>query len=1024
MLQKHFTTQFAKRLMAISCRMKLLFVFSLLVSQLWADGGNPIKGTVCDATNLPLAGATVSVKGTTVGSITDIDGNYTINASKGDILVFSFLGYKTVEVKVEEKYIINISLQEDFQVLEQVVVVGYASQKKVNLTGAVATADFENDQLASRPLTNTSTALAGLAPGLAVTQGSGVPGSDGATLKIRGTGSLNSCQNPLIIIDGQPGDLDAISPQDISNVSVLKDAASAAIYGSRASNGVILITTKSGINSHGKVSFNYNGNVGFSKPTHLFRWISNTADHLTVLRQIDLNSGKTSTIATPELIEEWREKSKTDPILYPNTDWWDTMLKNNVIQDHSLSARGGNDKISFYTSFNYSNNNGLMPNTGYKKFTFRNTLSYQVTPWLKLGNTITAMLGDQDPGAGDFSSVLKYLHVTTPGLLPKHPDGRYGAAMTGESGNNQLRVLENTIGERKTQNYTGKLYATLTPIEGLEIIASYFLQKYNFDLWQSLKRQSQYNFQTGGITLKDFPSKLTIQDSYTKNTRSVVDFYATYNKQIKDHNLGVLLGYNQEYYQSLNFSAKKEDLYSTDTPVFDAAPSLMYAGGNTVEAAMRSYFGRINYNYKEKYLFEANVRADGSSRFAPGQRWGVFPSFSVGWRISEEDFWNKLRESVESLKLRASWGQLGNNGVGYYDWQNVYVAANYSFGGSIVQGMAPTAIANTDMTWETTNVLNVGVDMSFLKNFSLSFDFYDKLTHGILANIPIPWVNGGLTAPRINSAEVRNKGVELSVNYMKKFGDFSLSVGVNGSYNKNTIEKYKGDYYEPHGVGVWTEGQPIGKFYLRQIDHIVQDQSEIDKMLAEGYEFSPSTPGPGDFLYKDTNGDKKINDDDRVLMGNPLPLFNYGANISLQYKGFDFYTLISGVAGVDRYISTLFDFDTYTIGYLYPEKFLHQWTEENHSTTVPKVYSGNPINAQNSEYNLYNASYMRVKSIQLGYSLPKKWIEKAKLNKVRVYMNLENFFTITSFPGMDPEMSGDTNYPLLKTVSVGLNVNF
>lgn len=984
-----------------------------------------ITGVISDERGDPLIGATVLVKGETVGSITDVDGNFSIEVSDPSvILVVSYLGYQTQEIKVNNRSTINVQLKEDLQQLEQVIVVGYASQKKVNVIGAVASADFENDAMASRPLTNASAALSGLLPGLSVTQPVGVPGSDGASLKIRGTGSLNASQNPLVIIDGQPGDINSISPNDIANISVLKDAASAAIYGSRASNGVVLVTTKSGSNSQGKVTFSYNGNIGFSKPTNLFHMISNSADHLTVLRQIDLNSGNYSTIATPELIEEWRENSKTDPIRYPNTDWWDWMIKDNTIQNHSISARGGNDKISFYTSLNYLNNDGLLPNTGYVRTTFRNTLSYQVTPWLKLGNTITAMFGNQDPGAAGSAGVFKYLLATTPTVLPKHPDGRYGGG-NADRGNNQLRVLENTVGEHKTQRYTGKLSATLTPIKGLEIAGSYFIDMYNYDAWTSLRQQEHYDFKTGEIVLRKFPAVLEITNSYTKRRRSVLDLYATYTKTLGNHDFSVLAGYNQEYYKDRNFTAKKKGLLSLDVPVFDAAPTVHSAGGNTVEAAMRSYFGRIGYSFQQKYLFEANIRVDGSSRFAPDQRWGVFPSVSLGWRMSEERFWNKIRDYVESFKVRASWGQLGNNGVGYYDWQDVYGAANYSFGGTTVQGLAPTAIANPLMTWETTDVLNFGFDIAFLKNFNLSLDFYDKLTHGILANIPIPFVNGGLTPPRMNSAEVRNRGIELALGYQKQIGDVHLSVGVNGSYNDNKIEKYKGEFLELHGVGVWTEGQTIGKYYLRQIDHIVQDKAEIDRMLAEGYTFHPSVPGPGDFLYKDVNKDKKINDDDRVLMGNPLPRFNYSANIGVQYKGFDFYTLLSGVAGVDKYISALFNHNTHTIGYLYPERFLHQWTEENPSTTVPKVYTGNPKNSMASDYNLYDASFLRVKTIQFGYSLPKHWIKTLHLDKVRLYVNLENFFTFTSYPGVDPEMaSTGFDYPLLKTVSFGLNVNF
>lgn len=748
---------------------------------------------------------------------------------------------------------------------------------------------------------------------------------------------------------------------------------------------------------------------------------------MTVVNQIEKNSNRKPSFSD-DLINEWRERSKTDPILYPNTNWWNAILKDNTLQTHSLSARGGNEKISFYTSFNYLGNDGLMDNTAYNRFTFRNSLTYQVNKWLKMGNNLAALFGNQDPASPN--DIFQWFIATTPGLLPRHPDGRYGGGMTGETAaNNPLRVLETARGEKKTQQYTGKIFATITPLTGLEITGSYFLDMINYDAWSATEPTNTYNFQTGDI-IQPAATSVGIGNSYQKTKREVIDVFGTYSKILGLHNGSLLIGFNQEYYKVTKFSVTKRDLYSLDTPVLDAAATNVSSGGNMSDYAMRSWFGRFSYDYANRYLFEANLRVDGSSRFAPDNRWGVFPSLSAGWRISEEVFWTNMKNTIDNLKFRISWGQLGNNGIGNYDWKDVYSPGNYSFNGSVVEGVMPMSIANNQITWETTDVLNTGIDITLFNKLSLTLDYYDKYTHGILSSLPIPYVNGGLTAPKVNSAKVRNKGFEFDLNYQDFLGPIGFSLGINGAINKNVIEKYKGDLLEAHGQGVWTEGMPIGKYWVREIDHIVQDQAEIDALLAQGWKFSPSAPGPGDFLYKDQNGDKKIDDDDRILKGDPIPVFTYGGNISLNYKDFDFYALVNGVLGWDKYTSSqFFSLDQYVQGYLYPTYFLNQWTEENHSTTIPKVYVSNTKNQQQSDYHLHKADYLRIKTLQLGYTVPLRITNKISIEKLRVYVNMENFFTFTSYPGMDPEMSGstgnsDTNYPLLKTMSIGLNINF
>lgn len=995
------------------------------------DDGQTITGKVVDTKGIPIAGVNIlvsNVKG--LGTTTDTNGAFTLNnVPMGSRLTFSFLGFLDKSISVtdgKENYV--IVLEEDNENLNEAVVVGYGTQKKVNLTGSVSSVNFDKIEFQSRPLTNTSTALSGLTPGLRVTQNQGTPSNDGASLTLRGVGTLNSGSSPLVLIDGQPGDINLVSPADISNISILKDAASAAIYGSRAANGVILITTKSGSNTDGKIQISYNGSIGISKPTKLYDIISNTADHMSLVNRILTNSGR-ATYYSDEWIEEWREKSKTDPILYPNTDWWDVIIKDNTIQNHSISARGSKNKINFYTSVNYLGNDGLIKNTWLNRINFRNNLSYQVNSWLKLGHTLSGTFKKYGPASTD--GIFQWFYATSPGVLPKSPDGRYGGAMTGHetASNNILQTIETSVGSHKEQNYNGKIYVSITPIENLEIYGSFYFMKGYSDSWSSSRPASTWDFQNETI-IRAASSKISISRSSNQNRREVVDLYAKYGKSIKDHYFSILVGYNQEYYKSSSFSANKTDLISLDTPVLNAAATVQNANGTMDDYAMQSVFGRINYNYREKYLFEANLRADGSSRFSSDNRWGYFPSVSAGWLISEESFWENLKQDVNSLKLRVSYGRLGNNGIGNHEWQSVYSPYNYSLGGVIVTGLGQQAIANSDITWEKTDVLNLGIDLSLFNRLTLSAEYYNKFTHGILATLPIPYVNGGLTSPRVNSAKVRNKGVEFDLQYKDMIGPLGIQVGFNGSFNKNEIVRYKGDLLEIHGVSVWTEGQPLNKFYIREVDHIVQDQSEIDKLIADGYQFKPSVPGPGDFLYKDKNGDKSIDDNDRTLLGNPYPKFIYGGNISLDYKGFDLYILMTGVAGLDKYLSSqFFSTNQYVQGYLYPKKFLKSWTTENKSNKIPKIYVSNSKNQQVSDYFLKSADFMRIKTIQLGYTIPQKITEKISIDKLRLYVNLENFFTFTSYPGMDPETSGsrynsDTTYPLMKTTSFGVNINF
>lgn len=994
-----------------------------------------VSGKVTDPSGIELPGVTVVVKRTTLGTTTGADGKYSLaNVPSDAILVFSFVGMKTQEIPVAGKTGINVTMLEDAIGIEEVVAVGYGVQKKVNLTGAVSSVNFEKDVLTSRSITNISSAMAGMTSGVRTRQENGLPRDNNeASIRIRGVGSLNLSSEPLVLVDGSVANFNSVNPNDVASISVLKDAASAAIYGARASNGVILITTKTGSNTGGKITFNYSSYIGKKSPTLLTDIVSNTADHMTLINWAQINSG-INDIYSQEQIDEWREKSKTDPIGYPNTNWWNALIKDNVVMNHNLSARGGNEKINFYTSFDYYDDDGMIANTAFRKLNFRNNLGYQVNKWLKLGNNLSILSMNSDPV--DIGDIFQWFRATSPGTVAKHPDGRYGAAQTPklETGNNNpVRSAEAARGEIENNQVQGKIYGVFTPLNGLSVTASYFANLIQQFSWRGNEIYDLWNFQTNEIANVNTGTR-NLTNNSTKNITQVIDLYADYGRVIGNHDFKVLLGYNQESYFSRSFGGTRQNILSYDTPVLDAASGeITDLSGNNNDYAMRSFFGRLNYNYGGKYLFEANMRYDGSSRFAPNERWGIFPSVSVGWIISEEKFFSPIRNSVNSLKLRASYGVLGNNGIGNYEWQNFYQSANYVLGNEMITpGLAYTQFGNSIITWESTNVLNAGVDIQLFNDLRLDLNYYNKLTDNILARLPIPGSNGGITAPRENAAKVRNSGIELEARYQKKIGRVDFNAGFNLGYNKNKIEKYRGDFIQVQNSNIgnsWTEGHPIGIWWIREVDHIVQQQSEIDALVADGYTFAPGTPGPGDFLYKNNDNDKAIGDGDRVLKGNPIPLFTYGGNIGISYGGFDFNVYVDGVGKWDKYLqSAVFSLNHTAGGYLWPKEYLKQWREDNPSTKIPKVYSNNTKNSVTSDFFLYKADYFKIRSIQLGYSLPASLLHSIKIEKLRFFINLENYFTFTDYPAMDPEADrttdDDVTYPLSKTASVGLNISF
>jgi len=980
-----------------------------------------VKGNVTDSSGGSLPGVSIVVKGTTTGVITDNDGNYSLsNIPENAILQFSFVGMKTQEVTLGAKTIINVTLTEESIGLEEVVAVGYGTQKKVNLTGAVVSVKF-TELADSRPITSLSSGLAGLGSGLYVKQSTGIPGGDNASILIRGQGTLNN-SSPLVIVDGVSGNMNDVNPNDVESISVLKDASSAAIYGSRAANGVILITTKRG--NKGKVKVSYNGYYGVSQATGDFSLISDYPTHMELMNEAYKNVGQASPF-TQATIDEWREKSKTDPILYPNTDWFNYMIKPAPIQEHNINFSGGSENSQLYFTLGYLSNEGIVEGSDYERYSFRIVADTKVNNWMSAGASMFGYWSIRDMRQG---SGLTSLGNTVPGILPIHPDGRFGGATAlGETTatNNMLSQIRYRTNDQEKQKFAGTAFVKFNIIKGLN-----FESKISLDHTNTLTDNFEgigavWNFQTNSIVREHWNKLNTLGNNHNRYYSIVCDELLTYNRVWGNHDITALVGFNQEYSRTDLFSASKKNPLDVVIKELDGYTYDPLVGGSANDRAIRSYFSRINYNYKNKYLFEANVRYDGSSRFSEEERWGMFPSFSTGWRLSEEDFLKNI-DAFENLKLRASWGQLGNNNIGDYEYQSLYAANNYSFGNALVLGAAINSIANPIITWEKTNITDIGLDFSVIQGkLSGSIDWFHKLTEDILIALPIPYANGGVTAPMQNAGVVKNVGGEITLNYSDKIGsDFKYGLSGNFSYTENEVVKYKGDVASYMDQRILKEGLSILPYYVREVDHVAKDQAEIDALIADGYTFSPSVPKPGDFIYKDANGDKKINDDDRVYKGNSVPKINFGLGITMEYKGFDFYTLLQGVGAYNYYMNDEYYWSSnIRNGLSISKKFLNRWTSQNTVTNVPRLTTGYAANTVANDFYLQDASYMRIKNIQIGYSFPKSTMERFKMEKVRIYASAENYFTFTKFEGIDPEAPG-VAYPPLKQIIFGLNVTF
>ena len=997
---------------------RLLILFAALSWGLSSAQTNDVNGIVKSSVDeMSLPGVTVLVKGTTQGTTTDFDGNFTISVSSDDTLVFSYIGYITQEILVGNQTSFTITMEESAAQLEEIVIVGYGTQKKVTLTGAQITVDTK--KLEDRPFTRASQMLSGQAAGVSVLQQSGKPGGDNATIRIRGVGTFGN-NNPLVLVDGVISSLDAVNPADIESMTVLKDAASASIYGSRAANGVILVTTKTG--KIGKISVDIDGYYGVQNATKLTDYVTNSVEFMELKNLAINNEDPTATpMYTQEQIEEFR--TGTDPYIYPNTDWNDEMYDAASIQSYNLRFHGGNEKTRYSFSMGYLDQEGVLRGTSAEQYNIRLNLNSQVSKGFSYSVNITGRHDDiHDPVVGDWT-----LTGWTNRALPMYgtylEDGRYNDTWLGNSSQNSLAGADEGKNDTMEDLYIINASGTYEFIEGLSLTGMAAVQK-EFVL-QKIFRPEIFVYNPKTLQPKAQGSggaPLSAVNYQNQRTRITLNLRADYEKTFgENHNTSFLFGFNQDTDRYDYMSASKAGIPSNALHEIDAGSIDPTAGGGRVNFGLQSFFGRARYDYKEKYLFEANFRYDGSSNFAEGNKWGFFPSLSVGWNIASENFMENSAV-INTLKLRASWGQLGNQDIAPNQYSALYtLGQNYSFGGSLVGGAAQTKLPNEDITWETSTQTDIGVDfMAWNGKLGFMVDYYNKLTEDILRSTSISAVIGGLSPPLVNLASIKNTGWEFTVSHDNTIGEISYGIGLNFTTINNEVVKIAAPI-----IGGWTriqEGRPINEFYAIKMIGIFQDEAEV---IAHG---AQPDAQPGDVKFEDFDGNGVIDGDDRQAAGSSIPTSSFGLNLSLAYKGFDFVMLMQGFGGI--HAITEEEQKPFFNGAGVPKFWVENaWTEENPNNSYPRLTrSSNYINNawRRSTFLLEDSSFLRIKNIQIGYNLPEHILSKIKFDRFRIFFNTQNPFTFTNYRGLDPEKNvyvGRGSYTNVSVYSFGLNLS-
>lgn len=989
------------RLRMMVCLIGMLLPMCIFAQQI------TVQGVVKDQTGETVIGASVMEKGTTNGTITGIDGDFSLNMSSNGTLVVSFVGYKTQEVQVKGQKQLQVVLSEDAEMLDEVVVIGYGTMKKSDLTGAVSS--IGNKDIKDSPVSNLGQAIQGKISGVQIVDA----GGDNVSIKIRGLGSINNC-DPLVVIDGVPTDLglSSLNMADVERLDVLKDASATAIYGSRGANGVVMITTKRGTEGKGKlaVSANYSFQNATNVPSLL-----NAAQYAELSNDMMVNSGRNPN-------PEWANPSE----LGAGTDWMDELLRTGVMQNYTVSYSGGNEKSHYYVSGGFLDQSGIVKSVNYRRFTFQSNSDAQVLKWLKFSNNITFSADTKKSGSYNIGDALK--------ALPIYPVKNEDGSWSGPDGNSEwYGSTRNPIGPtelNKSQtdgyNFLANLTAELTFTKWLKFKSTF---GYDAKFWFIDNFTPKYNW-------KPTPTEETSRyKSDNKSFTYLWDNYFLFDHTFAEkHRVGLMAGMSAQWNTNDYLNAQKNVFMFDNVHEMDNGEEMYAIGGNETEWALLSYMARVNYSYEDRYLLTATIRRDGSSRFGKKHRWGTFPSVSVAWRASQEK-WFPKNDYINDLKVRAGYGVTGSQAsVGNYSYLASYNTSVYPFGISSGNqtALVSSTLANPYIHWEEVAQTNIGFDASlFNSRVMFSFDAYLKETRDMLVKASIPITSGfeDTTTTYTNAGKVRNQGIEMSLHTINLTGELGWETNLTATYNKNKIKDLNSDvpYYinqiNNSYVTMLAKDYPINVFYGYVTDGIFQNQSEVNTHAVQ--------PGaePGDIRFRDLNNDGVINDSDRTVIGNPNPSWLFSMNNSLSYKGFELSVFLQGIAGNKIYNANNIDNTGMAAAYNQTTDVLKRWQGEGTSNSMPRAVFGDPNqNTRVSDRFVENGSYLRLKNITLSYTFPKQWLQKAQIENARLSLSCENVATITGYSGFDPEVGingiDQNRYPISRTFSLGLNFNF
>lgn len=1020
---------------------KQLFILMLCFSSLSAMSQNRVSGVVTDEAGMEVIGATIQIENTGQGTVTDIDGRYSLvipDTLDNPILIFSFIGYTTVKEAVAGRSVIDVQFEQDLNELDEIIVVGYSTQSRSDVTGSLN--NVKGKELNSLPVAGIDQALQGRAPGVNIAANTGAPG-EGVSVRIRGVGSLNSSNDPLYIVDGVPTRevLNILSPQDIAEITILKDASAAAIYGSRANNGVVLITTKNGVKNQSSITIN--SQVGVQVHGKLTE-MTNKDQYVEMYNEAAANDNA--------LFDDDLFKRALIPAEYaatlPDEDHLEAIFRKAVIQNYGITATGGGDKTQYLLSMTYFNQEGIITGSDYDRLSGRLNVKSELKPWLTVGANLnisrakTSLIGSSGDGAGgNGGSIVRYAYFRTPAIpiydengdyvdLPDRPDF-FG------DGYNPVGLANYFDNQRTTDRYFGKVFTTLQLAENLSLTSNF-----GFDSETGLQRRFDRNWGTNGRI--NNPNRLAVNntDQVTWTNNNVLSYNQTFGAL---HNISALLGTEA-------IKGQGHGSFLTDRDFPDQDPNLVYLGNgqgspNLSETqyayTLLSFFGKVDYSFDSRYLLSVSARRDGSSRFSEDNKWGNFYAVSGAWNLHNESF---LQDNsfLSQLKLRVGYGELGNQEIGYYSYSDlISYNFNYPFSGAQSQGYAVTQLGNTNVKWETSSQINAGLDFELAQGmFYGSLDYFYKITDDMLVKQPNPPSAGYADPSWVNNGQVLNTGLELLFGVRQDKGDFGYNISGNVASLHNEVLKLAapitGGAIGSNNITLTEVGHPVGSFYMLDMEGIFQNALDIATSAYQGGNILP-----GDVKFKDKDGNSFIDENDRTHVGNPIPKFTAGLNLSGRYKNFDLTVFFQGAYDFDIYNVAFHDIEGFYRPFnLTRDYYNNRWTGEGTSNEYPRAsWNGSNNNVRISTRFLKDGSYTRLKNLQLGYNFPESLTDRLGLGSLRVYVSGLNLLTFTKYPGLDPEMTTSDNasgeadlargidwgtYPVAKSYNFGLNLSF